>query len=922
MPTTNNTNPTDWTLNTDVYDILDGVNEIKKHYMEDENETTLSLGIFGFISDIAAKEIQINTIMAGQLGNEMFPSRARLTKNVLTHAIFSNISDINAVPAHMVITFCIKTTDFVKYMVLDPDDNDNGTFYLDCDAPIFIGDYEFHMDYDIKIHRVKIKNGSTNELYAYSAEYIIDEEDKPKKNRLANIRSPYIKQPFEITYGDAKYIAIQTVVRQVTITEIRDRMISDSIIANKTYQFEFDDQLADFQVIVTDNGEETEIDPYMMGETPRTEPYCFYTYISENMVRITFDSLSYIPGLNSEIYIRCYTTKGKDGNFPYLKIDATQDGFYIDIGSQQYGYNRITCYTVAISDSTGGKDRKTKEELQKLLPKANLARGAITTETDVNNYFNLIDDENNRLLIQKKTDNQLNRIWYGYFLLKDQIGNIIPTNSICVAVQSLSRGIEEGYVCPCDDGRYIIPCGSTLKYDAISKVAIFLSSDDEVPEPYSPEYYNPTYYYYTTIYDLIITPDPLFASIYLSICNSDTYFTYYYVCKNSDTQFIANRLHFERKLLSDQSKYTLTFKIAKSINDGNPLVFTETVTRIVDGEEIEEEIETQNLRVLLVLYKGDEPYRWTEIPLDRSYEIENNIYPFKLSIDTDNSIDDQNNLSLLGLCEYGSPVVVKGYIEETAKAQIYILANIEKDPTKEYPRMELDNITGNQYQDYVVTNIYDIEEGLHFFSNYTKVIDSKIEAKSSDTYFISYIPVVGYHYLNAQNEEGEANVKFFLNALNDRKAYIDYCLELLENNMNIDYKFFNSYGPSSTYTLDDTHTLIGPVDISLRGNVSLKSTTDVYTIPDIISEIKAYIEDLYETGNLYTSNLVTYITDKFADRINYFEFTGFNTYDANEQRIIKVDTDDPATVPEFINIRNIFNAESGLIEPDITITAV
>ena len=97
MPTTNNTNPTDWTLNTDVYDILDGVNEIKKHYMEDENETTLSLGIFGFISDIAAKEIQINTIMAGQLGNEMFPSRARLTKNVLTHAIFSNISDINGV---------------------------------------------------------------------------------------------------------------------------------------------------------------------------------------------------------------------------------------------------------------------------------------------------------------------------------------------------------------------------------------------------------------------------------------------------------------------------------------------------------------------------------------------------------------------------------------------------------------------------------------------------------------------------------------------------------------------------------------------------------------------------------------------------------------------------------------------------------
>ena len=33
MPTINNTNPTDWTLNTDVYDILNGVNEVKKQYM-------------------------------------------------------------------------------------------------------------------------------------------------------------------------------------------------------------------------------------------------------------------------------------------------------------------------------------------------------------------------------------------------------------------------------------------------------------------------------------------------------------------------------------------------------------------------------------------------------------------------------------------------------------------------------------------------------------------------------------------------------------------------------------------------------------------------------------------------------------------------------------------------------------------------
>lgn len=920
---TKNTNVTDWTLNSDIYDIMGGVNEVKKHYMEDETETTLNLGIFGFVSDIAAKEIQINTIMAGQLGNEMFPSRARLTKNVLTHAIFSNIQDINAVPAHMTITFCIKDVDFIKYMKLDDDDNDNGTFYLDCDSPIFIGDFEFHPDYDIKIHRVKIKTGdedSNNDRYAYSAEYIIDEEGKPKINRLSNIKSPYIKQPFEINYDGVTYIAIQTIVRQVSILEIEDKILTTSIIANKTYQFAFDNQLADFSVIVTDNGVATELTPYMMGETAKTEPYCWYTYVSENVVRVTFDSLSYIPGLNSDIYIRAYTTLGQDGNFSYLKIDSTQDGFYVDIGSSQYGYSRITCYTVAITDSLDGKNRKTKEELQKLLPKANLARGAITTETDVNNYFNLIDDENNRLLIMKKTDNQLNRIWYGYFLLKDQIGNIIPTNSICIAF-SLTEGLINGFVSLCDDGRYVVPCGSVVRYNPDTKVGAFIGNGKGVPEPFSSDYYEKDYYY-TTIYDIILTRDPLYSSIYLSIYNNDSFFVYKYVCKNSDVQFIANRLHFERKLLSDQSLYTLSFKIAKSINDGRLMIFTETNRWIEDGQVIEEEIETQNLRVVLVLYDGEDPYRWIEIPYDRSIEIENAIYPFKISLETDNNLDDHNRLSIINMNEAGSTNQVTGFVDENMKAQIYIIAKITTDPTKEYPRMELDNITDYAYEDYIVTNIYEIEGGLHFFTNFTKVIDCRIDAGTDDTYLVSYIPVVGYHYLNAQNQEGEANVKYFLNALNERKDYIDYCLELLENNMVIDFKFFNTYGPSITYTLDDESTLIGSIDITLTGNVSLKSSTDIYTVPSIISDIKAYIEDLYETGNLYTSNLVTYITDKYNDRINYFEFTGFNGYDANEQRIINIISEDPATVPEFINIRNVFNSETGLIEPNIKITIV
>ena len=95
---------TEWSINTDVYDILDSVKKLQARYIEDEDETTLALGIFGFISDTEAKKIQTSTIMAGQLGNEMFATRANLTKNVIAHATYNGITDINAVPAKITIT--------------------------------------------------------------------------------------------------------------------------------------------------------------------------------------------------------------------------------------------------------------------------------------------------------------------------------------------------------------------------------------------------------------------------------------------------------------------------------------------------------------------------------------------------------------------------------------------------------------------------------------------------------------------------------------------------------------------------------------------------------------------------------------------------------------------------------------------------
>lgn len=268
-------NNTEWNITTDIYDITNSLNQLKRRYLDDEDETTLALGIFGYITDTEAKKIQTSTIMTGQLGNEMFPTRAKLTKNVLAHAIYCNIDDINAIPSKMTINIGIKVEDFEKYAI-------SNKFIFDAKCPIFVGDYEFHFDYDIILSRSKTSSNS----FVYSAHY-----DMTVPNRLSNITDPYLKQPFVIKIGNFYYIIFQTLVRQVTIEETIDKIISDSIIDNKTYTFEFENQLADFDVFVTDNGVETRLTPIPYGSAiDNIENYCWYLFITDNTIRITFDN--------------------------------------------------------------------------------------------------------------------------------------------------------------------------------------------------------------------------------------------------------------------------------------------------------------------------------------------------------------------------------------------------------------------------------------------------------------------------------------------------------------------------------------------------------------------------------------------------------------------------------------------------------
>ena len=767
----------DWNINTDIYDISRSINEVKSRYIDDEDETTLSLGIYGFLSDILAKEIQTDTIMTGILGNEMFPTRAQLSKNILAHAVYNSILDVNATPAKVTINIGLKVEDFNKYSL-------NNRFVFDHMCGLFIDTYEFHLDYDVILTR------STTSDNIYTARY-----DMSVLNRISDVTQPYLNQPFVIQIGDYEYIVFQATVRQCTIMEINDKIVSESVIDNRTYTFSLkdQDQLVDFDVYVNDQGTVTKLRPLLVGSVDAgiDEPYCWYMYINDNTIRISFDHKSYIPGFNCDIYIKAWTTLGEGGNFTYKTIDEQAEGFFTELKSDYLGYNNLTCYIITGSDSIGGENRKSKEDLQKLIPKAASSRGNITTDNDVTNYFNLIETQYDKVEMRKKQDNNLARIWYAFLLLKDENDNIVPTNTIAIRIDK-----DADYIVRSDDNRLTVPAGTVIRYDANTKIGEVIDETD-VPDIYSDEYYANDTYYYLTIYNIVLTPDPLHTAFFMTTVDDKSYFIYKWVNEDCLLQFVANKCTFARNLLTDQSVYKFKFSLAQSISGDFGMYKEEIVDGVNEyGDNEQQTIITNNMACVVVFYDNGAPYRWMPCELD-NFDTETYVASWSLNLTTDNDLDNHDRMKILDLHMIGKATAkTYGYFSETMETRVYILA---KFTNGERGRYDLDSIAPG-YDGYSVTNIYEVSGGLRFFENYTGITNTKtyVDEEQQNLYTISTIPVVGMHYMTDDQQ-----ADYFINALETKENYIKYCINLLENNMEIDYKFFNTYGPSLCYNIGD-----------------------------------------------------------------------------------------------------------------------
>ena len=858
-------------ITADVYGIADHINDLKKDYFV-ANEESLMSGTLGYIEALFTNQWENQIIMTSQYSNEAIATKAKFKRNILTHALSFEVDTVTATPASMDVQVFLLEKEVERNL------NDRNQFTIDCSQPIYAGDFEFHFDYDIIITKTRIQDG-----YVYTAQY-----KDIGTNPISDVTNPYLRPPVFVDTEGERALLILCKIHQVTPRTIIKNIISSSSIENKTFSFEFEDQLAYFDIIATDGDTSKRLTPVYTGLFDGSiENYFNYEYIDDKNIRIKFVTDSYFPRINSLIELNIVTTKGTAAIFKYANY------IQLSLKSSKYGYSNMTCIIRPATESTyGARDSKTVKELKTSIPKEALSRGNIATSTDLNNFFDIINTTNSKLYFMKRRHNQFDMLFYSHFLFRDNKNNILPTNTITIEMMT---GDFSNYV----DDKLILNPGSIIQYNPYEKIGHVIKAEDYDPTDKS-------CFYYTSPFNLVVNRSPIRCSYYLNIINTVKLLEFTWVNQNSEVQFIASNISWRRDYDYDpeiRNNYVLSMYMAQNIMADKGIIVKDNATG---------EISEQNVRVFAVFYNGtDKPYRYRELGLDM-YDDGEYSYTFTAKFETADLLTKNDKLTVWNVSDIGNDNADNNYGDFIPNPKVVIYIAV-KYPGGVYGKNELIDIVPN-ISDWTLCNKYTVIDNVDFFYNYSDIISSTVTVNQNEDlatlYKISQVPVLKYEYLHDID-----NFYEFLDQMEIRRQYIESSLNKLEGPMGIDFKFYNTYGPSETYYISDD-ACIDRVNLDLKFRVKILNNADKNIRDYIIQDVKEYIEDIEDIKDLHMPNVTTMIETKYNGQIQYFQFVSINEYDTGMQHISTKDIIDYQKedhVPELLNV-NVDEEGNPMIE--------
>lgn len=403
-------------------------NVLVEKFFPDIDVDLRTVGMIGYVTELIANTSEDSFNTTSVLFRETFPNRAQLKESIYSHAALFQIDDVFSSAAACKFLIVLEEAAIINNLTRNDDAarKNEYEFFIDKNTVIFVEGQPFTIDYDIRIVAVRRRpeDGIGEDRWIFSAEYVTSEYN----NSLSSINEPYIRVRRSID----GYMALEVWTHQC-IRDIREDEIIENVEVNfPVLDFKFSEQLAGFDILYKEAGSDTwvQLDKKIVYSQPQSEPFCYYQIVKEGLLRISFNTKDtfFMPEFNSQVQVILYITEGQDGNFD------TYNGNNISIVPNYEKYKYNSSYLVAatpVGASQNGSDEKDIEALQALTVEGYRTANALTTDNDLQLYFNNYKYRfgNSDIFFIRKRDDIYERIFSAFMIVRNG-SYVYHTNSL------------------------------------------------------------------------------------------------------------------------------------------------------------------------------------------------------------------------------------------------------------------------------------------------------------------------------------------------------------------------------------------------------------------------------------------------------------------------------------------------------------
>lgn len=399
-------------------------------YFKGDGISQRTVGLLGLtteqISNIAEDVFNTGSVYV----RETFPNRSMIPESIYSQAAIFGLTNIFSTPNQCDFILVLDEATIIENLKWE---DGIGYFYVDKNTIINVEGIDFSLDYDIMIKAIKrYENDKDNSLtYLFSASYMMN-------GQMINMINPNQNPYIPAKRSADGYLALAIITHQY-VREVKYETILDNAKINSpTIDINYEGQLAGFDIMYK-TAEETEyttqLEKKVKYSTPSVKPFCYFSRLNEGILRITFNTkdLYFMPEFNSSVKITLYLTQGSGGKF----AKYTGNNISINQVPERYAYDKQ--YIMAakpLSGSYGGTDELPIQSLQRLTVEGYRTALALTTESDLNEFFSnypIKYGHNNAVKFLKRRNDVAERVYGGVVAIKDA-NTLYKTNTLNVSM--------------------------------------------------------------------------------------------------------------------------------------------------------------------------------------------------------------------------------------------------------------------------------------------------------------------------------------------------------------------------------------------------------------------------------------------------------------------------------------------------------